>query len=46
MITHTEGKERTESEFRSLLEKAGFSDVKGTVLKNNQWYDAVIAYKK
>ena len=45
MITHTPGKERTDDEFKSLLEKAGFTKIKATRL-DNPWYDAVMGYKK
>jgi acetylserotonin N-methyltransferase len=44
MLVCTEGKERTVSEYRALLEDAGFVDVQG--LRTGAPLDAVLARKK
>ena len=43
MLVGTEGKERTLSEYETLLSKAGFTDVRG--VRTNSPLDAVLAIK-
>lgn len=44
MLTCTEGRERTLSDYRQLLERAGFTDVRGAV--TSQPIDAILARKR
>ena len=44
MLLYTEGKERTLSEYKTLLDQVGFADVKGATTPSP--LDAILAIKK